>query len=166
MSVQSPVGPSLTPLCEALLCKVRSQEAPWLWRYQTKVWGELTSVADHAHRRRREDQDASAEERQLPYHHDLLSEEAGELGHAARRVGDLGSQSESSAAVSPLGLSLSGCSAPGLPDTQRVDQEEPLAVARYEVTEFRTSVIISYFLLYIFIIYIYFIIIVIFCQYI
>ena len=49
----------------------------------------LTSVADHAHRRRGEDEDAPAEEGQFPQHHDLLPEEADELGHAAGRVGDL-----------------------------------------------------------------------------
>lgn len=49
----------------------------------------LTSVADHAHRWGGEDEDASAEESQLPQHHDLLPEEADELGHAARRVSDL-----------------------------------------------------------------------------
>ncbi len=49
----------------------------------------LTSVADHAHRWRGEDEDASAEESQFPQHHDLLPEEADELGHATCRVGDL-----------------------------------------------------------------------------
>lgn len=49
----------------------------------------LTSVTDHAHGRRREDQDAPAEKSQFPEHHDLLPKEADELGHAARRVGDL-----------------------------------------------------------------------------
>lgn len=49
----------------------------------------LTSVADHAHGRRWEDEDAPAEEGQFPQHHDLLPEEADELGHAAGRVGDL-----------------------------------------------------------------------------
>lgn len=48
-----------------------------------------TSVADHAHGWRREDEDASAEERQFPKDHDLLSEEADELGHAAGRMSDL-----------------------------------------------------------------------------
>lgn len=49
----------------------------------------LTSVADHTHRRRGEDEDASSEKRQLPQHHDLLPKEADELGHTAGRVGDL-----------------------------------------------------------------------------
>lgn len=49
----------------------------------------LTSVADHANRRRREDEDAPAEEGQLPQHHDLLPKKADELGHAAGRVSDL-----------------------------------------------------------------------------
>lgn len=49
----------------------------------------LTSVADHAHGWRGEDEDASAEEGQFPQHHDLLPEEADELGHTACRVGDL-----------------------------------------------------------------------------
>lgn len=49
----------------------------------------LTSVADHAHGRRREDEDAPAQESQLPQHHDLFPEEADELGHAACRVRDL-----------------------------------------------------------------------------
>lgn len=49
----------------------------------------LTSVADHTHRWRREDEDASAEESQFPQYHDLLPEEADEVGHAAGRVGDL-----------------------------------------------------------------------------
>lgn len=49
----------------------------------------LTSVADHAHRGRGEDEDASAEESQFPQHHDLLPKEADELGHTSSRVGDL-----------------------------------------------------------------------------
>lgn len=49
----------------------------------------LTSVADHAHGWRGEDEDASAEEGQFPQHHDLLPKEADELGHTACRVGDL-----------------------------------------------------------------------------
>lgn len=49
----------------------------------------LTSVADHAHGRRRENEDAPAEKSQFPEHHDLLPEEADELGHAACGVSDL-----------------------------------------------------------------------------
>ncbi len=49
----------------------------------------LTSVADHAHGGRGEDEDASAQESQFPQHHDLLPKEADELGHTACRVGDL-----------------------------------------------------------------------------
>ena len=49
----------------------------------------LTSVADHAHRGRGEDEDAFSQQGELPQDHDLLPEEADELGHAACRVGDL-----------------------------------------------------------------------------
>lgn len=49
----------------------------------------LTSVADHTHGWRREDEDASAEKSQFPQYHDLLPEETDEVGHAAGRVGDL-----------------------------------------------------------------------------
>lgn len=49
----------------------------------------LTSVADHAHWWRGEDEDTSAEESQFPQYHDLLPKEADELGHTACRVGDL-----------------------------------------------------------------------------
>lgn len=49
----------------------------------------LTSIADHAHRWRGEDEDTPAEKRQFPQHHDLLPKEADELGHTACGVGDL-----------------------------------------------------------------------------
>ena len=49
----------------------------------------LTSVADHAHGGRGEDEDAFSQQGKLPQDHDLLPEEADELGHAARWVGDL-----------------------------------------------------------------------------
>lgn len=48
-----------------------------------------TSVADHTHRRRREDEDTSTQQGQFPKHHDLLTKEANELGHTASRVCDL-----------------------------------------------------------------------------
>lgn len=49
----------------------------------------LTPIADHTDRGRRENEDAFPEQSKLPQHHDLLSKEADELGHAASRVCDL-----------------------------------------------------------------------------
>lgn len=61
--------------------------------FHSKPWKEIqlvcTSVADYTHRWRGEDEDASAEESQLPEYHDLLSKETDELGHAACWMGDL-----------------------------------------------------------------------------
>lgn len=49
----------------------------------------LTSVADHTHRWRGEDEDPFPKQRKLPQHHDLLPEKLDELRHTAGRVGDL-----------------------------------------------------------------------------
>ncbi len=49
----------------------------------------LTPVADHAHGRRREDEETLPKQRKLPQHHYLLPEKLDELGHAASGVGDL-----------------------------------------------------------------------------
>lgn len=49
----------------------------------------LTSIADDTDRGRRENKDAFPEQSKLPQHHDLLSKEADELGHAASRVCNL-----------------------------------------------------------------------------
>ena len=49
----------------------------------------LTSVADHAHGGRGEDEDSFSQQGELPQDQDLLPEEADELRHAACRVGDL-----------------------------------------------------------------------------
>lgn len=57
----------------------------------------LTPVADHAHGRRREDEEAFTQQRKLPQHHDLLAEKLDELRHAASRVCYLHKVSQSSA---------------------------------------------------------------------
>lgn len=69
----------------------------------------LTSVADHPHRWRGEDEETFPKQRELPQHHYLLPEKLDELGHAAGWVGDLQGARKGTNKVILLSLSEQTC---------------------------------------------------------
>lgn len=89
--------------------ELRNRDAHPRNGYISKAAATVYPIADHTDRGRRENEDAFPEQCKLPQHHDLLSKEADELGHAASRVCNLHLWMHAAVHYGPKSTGRAGC---------------------------------------------------------